>query len=88
MDLDHFETRCQGTSSGRSPSLDVMFDTAFIQLDGNRVSVTEGNRAWANDRPSTFGGGLQARTAPPGDFAAGFAPGVRQLNAGNGSMCL
>jgi hypothetical protein len=52
MDFDHFEAPCQSKPSGRGPSLDIVGNTAFIQLDGNRISISEGNGAWADNRPA------------------------------------
>ena len=86
VDFDDLETGGEGAAGGGGEGSYQGFDFGGGERVGDGVAVTERDGAGGDDLPAVGLAGGDGKAAVPGEFAAGFAAGVGELNGGDGAL--
>lgn len=86
VDFDDLKTGGKGTAGGGGESVYQGFDFGAGERVWDGVAIAEGDGAGGDDLPAVGLAGGDGEAAVPGEFAAGFAAGVGELNGGDGAL--
>ena len=86
MDLDHLEACFQGSPGAGLEGGDDLVDACLIQGHRQRIGLVERNGARGHHRPAALLSRLEPGSALPGRQTTCLAPGMGQLNPGDGSL--